>query len=143
VRRLLIGAGAVLVGWGFYGLSTAARHPRPVPWLTFFVGANVLTDLIVAPVVVLAGVVVARLGGARWRPYVVSGLVISGVVLLVGLPLARGYGRRGDNPSILPLDYTRGLAITLAGVWTGVGLVSLVGAARRRRAPGQRTVSGA
>ena len=135
MRRLLIGLGAVLVGWGFYGLYTAPRHPQPVPWLTFFVGAGVLTDLIVTPVVVLVGVVVARLAGARWRPYVASGLVTSGVILLVGLPLARGYGRRSDNPSILPLDYTRGLLVTLALVWAGVavaGAMSLTGAARRR-----------
>lgn len=138
MRRLLFVPGAVLIAWGGYGLFTTDRHPRPLRWLTFFVGANVLTDLVVAPVVIVLGLLVARLVGARLRPYVISGLVISGVVLLVGLPLARGYGLRGDNPSILPLDYTRGLVITLAAVWAGVTVVAVVREGRRRldRRPG-------
>jgi len=132
VRRLLFLPGVALIVWGFAGLFTTARHPRPLPWLTFFLGANVLTDAVVAPVVVVAGVVVARLVGARWRGYVTGGLIISGVVLLVGLPMARGYGLRSDNPSILPLDYTRGLALTLALVWVGVALVAVVSSVRER-----------
>jgi hypothetical protein len=135
VKRLLYAAGTAFIAWGFYGLFTAARHPHPKPWLTFFIGANVLTDLVVAPVTILIGLLVARFVGARLRPYVISGLVVSGVVLLVGFPLARGYGRRSDNPSILPLDYTRGLVITLALVWAGVAAVALV-RERLRRVPG-------
>lgn len=135
MRRLLYVVGAVFIGWGFYGLFTTALHPRPVPWLTFFLGANVLTDLVVAPVVIVVGLLLARVVRPRIRPYVVSGLVISGVVLLVGVPLVRGYGRRSDNPSILPLDYTRGLLITLAAVWAAVTLLAIV---RERRRPQPR-----
>jgi len=126
VRRLLYGAGAVLIVWGGYGLFTATRHPRPVPWLTFFVGAVALTDFLIAPTVIVIGVLVARLVGFRLRPYVISGLVISGVVLLVAIPLLSGKGLRSDNPSVQPLDYTRGLVITLAAVWAGVALVAVV-----------------
>jgi len=131
VRRLLYGAGAVLIVWGLYGLFTATRHPRPVPWLKFFVGAVAVHDLVVAPAAIVIGVLLARLVTARFRPYVISGLFISGVVLLVGLPLVMGKGLRSDNPSIQPLDYTRGLIITLAVVWAGVALVAVV---RERRA---------
>ena len=131
MRRLLYGAGAVLIVWGLYGLFTATRHPRPVPWLKFFVGAVAVHDLVVAPAVIVIGVLLARLVTARFRPYVISGLFISGVVLLVGLPLVMGKGLRSDNPSIQPLDYTRGLIITLAVVWAGVALVAVV---RERRA---------
>jgi len=126
VRRLLFLPGVVLIGWGFYGLFTAARHPQPVPWLTFFLGANVLTDAVVAPVVIVVGIVLARAVRAQWRPYVAAGLIVSGVVLLIGVPLVRGYGLRTSNPSIQPLDYTRGLLLTLALVWVGVGVVAVV-----------------
>ena len=126
MKRLLYGAGAVLIVWGLYGLFTATRHPRPVPWLKFFLGANVLTDLVIVPAVMIVGVILARLVGARVRPYVISGLVISGVVLLVGLPLVLGKGLRSDNPSIQPLDYNSGLLITLAAVWAGVALIAVV-----------------
>lgn len=132
MRRLLYGAGAVLVVWGLYGLFTATRHPRPVPWLQFFVGAVAVHDLVVAPAVIVIGVLLARLVTARFRPYVISGLFISGVVLLVGLPLVMGKGLRSDNPSIQPLDYTRGLIITLAIVWAGVALAMLISVSRRK-----------
>lgn len=137
MRRLLFLPGVALIGWGFYGLFTTAHHPRPLAWLTFFLGANVLTDAVVAPVVIVTGLVVARAVPRRIRPYVVSGLIISGVVLLIGLPLARGYGLRGDNPSILPLDYTRGLAITLVSVWAGVALLAGLRLTRLSRVQGE------
>lgn len=132
MRRPLYVAGAVLIGWGGYGLMTAARHPKPVPWLTFFVGSALAHDLIVAPLVVVVGVLAVRLVGATVRPYLASGLVISGIVALLAFPLVRGYGRRGDNLSIQPLDYTRGLLITLTAVWLGIAAVGVAVLLRRR-----------
>lgn len=131
VRRLLYGAGAILVVWGLYGLFTAIRHPQPLPWLKYFVGVVAVHDLLLTPVVIILGVLLARLVTARLRGYVISGLFISAVLLLIGLPLVTGKGLRSDNPSIHPLDYTRGLIITLAVVWVGVALFAVV---RERRA---------
>jgi len=67
-----------------------------------------------------------RLVGQSLRPYLTSGLIISGVVSLVAFPLVAGYGRRSDNASIQPLDYSRGLLVTLAAVWSGVAVIALV-----------------
>ena len=131
MNRFLYGAGAILIVWGGYGLFTATRHPRLVPWLKYFVGAVAVHDLLIAPLVIVVGIVLARLVTARLRPYVISGLFVSGVVLLVGIPLVLGKGLRSDNPSIHPLDYTRGLVVTLAGVWIGVVVVALVRELRR------------
>ncbi|MGB9376002.1 MAG: hypothetical protein WCB04_00620, partial [Mycobacteriales bacterium] len=99
MRRLLYATGTILAAWGGFGLFTAARHPHPVPWLKFFVGANLLTDVVLAPAVIVIGLLVARVVPIRIRPYVISGMVISGVLLLVGIPLVLGKGRRADNPS--------------------------------------------
>ncbi len=126
MRRLLYVAGAVLVGWGGYGLMTAARHPRPLPWLSFFVGSALLNDLVLAPLVIGVGVLAVRLVGKSVRPYLTSGLIISAVVSLVAFPLVAGYGRRSDNPSIQPLDYSRGLLVTLAAVWSAVAMIAFV-----------------
>jgi hypothetical protein len=134
MRRLLYAAGAVLIAWGGYGLFTNTQHPQPVPWLQFFIGANLLTDVVIVPAVIVVGLAVARLGSARLRPYVSSALVLSGVVLLVALPLLLGKGLRSDNPSIQPLDYPRGLLVTLAAVWAGVALVAVI--RERMMAPG-------
>ncbi len=132
MRRLLFAGGTVMVVWGGYGLMTAARHPRPVPWLTFFVGSALGHDLLLAPVVVTIGAVAVRLVPPRIRPYVTSGLIVTGVVTLIAYPLLRGYGRRHDNPSIQPLDYTRGLLIVLAAAWLAVAVGAAVGLLRRR-----------
>ncbi len=138
MRRLLYLVGGVLIVWGGYGLFTAARHPHPVPWLKFFVGANLLTDGVIAPAVIVIGLLLARVIPVRVRPYIISGLVISGVLLLLGIPLVLGKGLRSDNPSIQPLDYTRGLIITLAAVWAGVAVVAVL----RERLRGSRGAAG-
>lgn len=126
MRRLLYVPGVVLIAWGAYGLMTAARHPRPLPWLSFFVGSALLNDLLLAPLVIGVGVLAVRLVGQSLRPYLTSGLIISAVISLVAFPLVAGYGRRSDNPSIQPLDYSRGLLATLAAVWFGVVVIALV-----------------
>ncbi len=130
MRRLLYVAGTLLVGWGVYGLMTAARHPRPLPWLSYFIGSALVHDLVLAPIVIGAGVIAVRVVGASLRPYVTSGLIISAAVTLVAFPLVRGYGRRGDNLSIQPLDYSRGLLVTLVAIWIGVTAVAFI---RRQR----------
>lgn len=139
MRRLLYLAGAVFVVWGAYGLATTMRHPRPLPWLAFFLGGVAGHDGLVAPLVIAIGVVVARFAPARLRPYVVSGLILTGVVGLLAFPFVQRYGARSDNPSILPLDYTRGLLVTLAAVWIGVLAVAVTRESLRRAATGSGT----
>lgn len=142
MKRLLYLAGAVLVVWGAYGLATTTRHPRPGPWLAFFLGGVAAHDGLVVPLVIAIGVVVARLAPVRLRPYAVSGLILTGVVGLLAFPFVRRYGARSDNASILPLDYTRGLLVTLAAVWIGVLAVAVTRESLRRGATGSGTAGG-
>ena len=54
----------------------------------------------------------------RWaRGPVTAAVAASGVVLVFSYPLLRHFGRRADNPSILPLDYPRNVAVVLAVIW--------------------------
>ncbi|MDQ6874124.1 MAG: hypothetical protein M3042_03540 [Actinomycetota bacterium] len=138
MRRLLYLAGAAFVVWGAYGLATTTRHPRPLPWLAFFLGGVAGHDGLVAPLVIAIGVLVARFAPDRWRPYLVSGLILTGVVGLLAFPFVRRYGARSDNPSILPLDYTRGLIVTLAAVWLGVVALAVTRESIRRAGTGRR-----
>ncbi len=136
MKRLLYVAGAALIGWGGYGLFTTTRHPLPLRWLKFFLGAQLGNDLLVIPVAIAVGAVVARVMAPRWRPYIVSGLIITGAIGIIAYPLIGGYGLRGDNPSIQPLDYPRGLLITLASVWAGIVVTAVVRERLRRGGAG-------
>jgi len=81
--------------------------------------------------VLAAGLVLAVPRPAR--PYVLTGAVISAMVTIVALPFILGRGRSADLPSALPLNYGRGLMVTLVAVWCGIAAAALVARAIRRR----------
>ncbi len=97
-------------------------------------------DLLLAPLAIAIGLVVAWAAPSAARPYVQAGLIISGVVVLVAAPFVLGFGRTPDEPSALPLNYARGLLVVLVVVWAVVGVVAL---ARAHRPSGSLTPEGA
>ncbi|CAN5505632.1 glycoside hydrolase family 15 protein [soil metagenome] len=119
---------AVAVGWvmmaiGIRGLFDNAADTLPGRWAVLFLGSALVHDLLFAPLVVLLGLLVARARPAWARPYLQGALICTGALLLFAFPFVRGYGRQSANPSILPLDYAKGLVIALAVVWaTAIGL---------------------
>lgn len=121
-------AGAV-VGWGviiagLIGLFVDSGRTRPPNAARFVLGAALVHDLLIAPAVVALGLLVNRVAPRRWRPVVQGALIVSGAVALFSVPLVGGYGRVSTNPSILPGNYTAGLATVLALVWaTAAALV--------------------
>ena len=120
---LVLGWGVMAYGvWGFLHDHRSTVPARTVWWIA---GTAVAHDAVVAPVVTLVGLGLAALL-PRWaRGPVAAAVAASGVVLVFSYPLLRHFGRRADNPSILPLDYPRHVAVVLAVVWAvaGVGLV--------------------
>jgi hypothetical protein len=130
--------GGTVMLYGAFGLVEDAglAHAREVAW--WLIGLNLAHDLVVAPLVCVAGVVVARALRPPWRAPVQSGLLTSAVVLAVGWMNLRGYGRSRTNPTKLPLDYGTGVVTALAIVWAATALwllVALFAARRRRTAP--------
>jgi hypothetical protein len=113
-----VALGGVIMAFGLWGLLSAAPRTRPSEALRFVVGAAVVHDLVLAPVVIAIGLVLARVVPARARGPVQGALVVSGAVALFAVPFVRGYGRVSTNPSILPRDYGEGLFVVLAAVWT-------------------------
>jgi hypothetical protein len=134
MSRLLLVAGALIIGYGIAGVFIDGARTRPAEWIKWFLGSLVAHDLVLAPLVFAAGVVVARAVPESWRAPVQAGLIISGIVTLSVYPFVRGYGRNPDNPSVLPNDYAEGLAIVLASLWIVILVVSLL----RRRWPSRR-----
>ncbi len=116
--------------WGFLANAHATNPHRTVWWI---LGSAVAHDALVAPVATLVGLAIAACL-PRWaRGPVAAAVAASGIVLAFSYPLLRHFGRRADNPSILPLDYPRNVAVVLAGIWlvaAGV-LVRRLSAGRR------------
>lgn len=131
-RYLLYAVGAVLIATGLRGiLHNTHGWENPPYWAGLLVAGAVGHDLLLAPLVFAAAVLLMRAVPHRSRPLVATGLVVSGVLAVVALPGIRGSGRLPDNPTILPLDYGRGLLVSLAVTWSVVGLVALWRAIRR------------
>lgn len=130
--RVALGlAGLALAGYGIVG---AVTDPGEHLWshALFLVGVLVAHDLVVLPVAIGVGWLLARYVPAWARATVQGGLFASAVITVVAFPFVLGAGRTPDNPSRLPLNYGRGLLIVLAAIWlTVAGLLLL---ARRRRA---------
>lgn len=120
-------AGWAIMAIGIVGLLSESAKTKPANAARWVVGAALAHDLLVAPVVILAGVVVARVVPAAVKGIVQSALIVSAMVALFSYPFVRGYGRQAANPSILPRNYATGLAIVLAAIW----VVAAVAIARR------------
>ncbi len=132
-RFVLYAVGAATMLVGLRGLLTHASSTSPPHWLLIFAGGAVLHDGLWAPVVAVALLVGSRLVPTAYRAVVQGGVVVSGLLVLAVLPELLGYGRKADNPSVLPQAYGRHLLLTLGGVWLGVLL--LVGWRRLHRPP--------
>ena len=117
--------------WGLFAESAATDPPAFARW---FIGGVVVHDLVLAPLVCGAGILLGRALGPPWRAPVRTGLFASAVVLAVGWAPLWGTGRDRvpDNPSVQPLAYGTAVATVLGLVWLGVALWLIVVAVRHR-----------
>ena len=110
-------AGWAVIGFALRGILQHSLDTRPGELARFVVGGALLHDLVVAPVVILVGVAVARAVPARARATVQAALVVSAVVGLFSYPLVRDFGLAANNPTSLPHNYARNLLVVLGVVW--------------------------
>jgi hypothetical protein len=118
--------GWVAIGWGVVGIFRHSLDTRPANLAKFVVGGALLHDLLVAPLVILVGVLMARAVPARARGPVQAALVVSGVLALFSWPLVRAYGLAAHNPTSLPHNYTLNLLIVLGIVWATAGAATFL-----------------
>ncbi|MFC8507299.1 hypothetical protein ACFU3J_08050 [Streptomyces sp. NPDC057411] len=130
LRHALGALGVALVGLGAW---LVAAEPDPLGVLAWLVGALVLHDGILAPLVLAVGLLLV---GRRRRGLLRGALLVAGSVVLVTLPLLVRPGAP-PNPSALPLPYGRNLLIVLAAVAVVTG-VSIAVARGRERGRGHR-----
>jgi hypothetical protein len=123
VLRYALGA-AGLAGVGF-GASLLLSDPLVRNWqgvARWLAAAVVIHDGLLAPAVLVLGALL----GAGWRRRLRWTFVVAGSVTVVALPVLLRPGATA-NPSVLPLDYPRGWAISVGAV---VATAVVWGAAR-------------
>jgi len=125
---------AVILGVGLRGVLAHGIDTRPANLARFVVGGALLHDLLIAPVVVVLGVLVVRAVPGRVRAPVQAALAVSAIVALFSYPLVRAYGLATHNPTSEPHNYALNLAIILAFVW----IIAIAVILRRARDARQR-----
>lgn len=107
---------AIAAGWAVMVVAVvgAAGDPRldgAGSWGAWLIGSAVVHDAVVLPLVLAVGWVLWRACPTDWLVPVRTALVLGGTLTLATWPIARRWGARSDNPSILPLPVARNLAI--------------------------------
>ncbi len=110
-------AGWVVIGVGLRGIFAHSIDTRPSNLAKFVVAGALLHDLLIAPVVIVLGVALARAVPGRARATVQGALVVTAVVALFSYPLVRAYGLATNNPTSEPHNYALNLMIVLGVVW--------------------------
>lgn len=133
VRALLAGVGVATAAYGAWLLLTRQSGEQLVSAGQWLVAGVLLHDAVLAPLVLLIGVVASRfLPRAARGPAVVVGVVLGSLTLLA-VPVLGGFGRRPDNPTLLGRDYTAGWLAVAALVLVGVALGAWVASVLRTR----------
>lgn len=114
--------GLSVMAFGVLGLFHDSGRTNPSQWVRWFVGAALVHDFLVAPVVFAFAALTRKALPERFRGPVNGALITSAVLAAMTFPFLRGYGENPINDSILPNNYALNLGIVLAGVWVVAGL---------------------
>lgn len=127
-------AGVAIMAYGIDGYFD--RYPdfmRRFSLGQWIVGVNVVHDLVLAPIVLVVGLGVARLVPTLVRQPVRVGLIASGVVLLVAWRPLQHSAATKHNATVQPLDYGTATLTVLACVWLLVAAWFVIGTAWSRQ----------
>ena len=129
----------IVLGWAVMAVAVAGaigdeRLRGLGSWATWIVGAALVHDLVVLPVVLAVGWLLTRWVPTPWRVPMRTALVVSAVLTATVWPIARRWGARADNPSIVPLPVARNLSwIVVALFVTAIGVGAMSAARARAR----------
>src|SRR4051794_12867955 len=112
-------AGAVIVAFGIRGLLHDSALTKPNDLGRWLLGAGVIHDALIAPVLVVAGFLTRRLPASARVP-VRLGLAATALLVVVTWPLVHAYGVRAANPTVLPHDYGSNVSIAIGAIWITV-----------------------
>lgn len=142
VQVLLILLGVGLLGIGGLVLLADVSPRRYIGILTWFAGALILHDGIIAPITFGTGLIMKKIGRPipRARLVVILGIlqgaiVVGAIVFMIVFPQIVKQGIGTPNPTVLPLDYTTNLLAFYAVlvVITGAAIALYASASARRQ----------
>lgn len=127
-RVFAVGGGVVLAGYGVVRL-VADVPATSLVWLAcWLVGALVISDLVVSPLVVAIGAALRRRLPDRGRRWVQGFLIMAAMLVLVSAPMIHLQGTSPPEKALLQQDFRVNLAVLVALA----GLISLTGYAAER-----------
>ena len=129
---VVIIAGWSLIGWVVAGVLRDADATHPGSWATWVIGAALIHDLVVLPLVLLVGLGLSTLLRPPWRGPLRAALTVVALIAVATWPTVARFGARADNSSILPLAAGRNLVVLGAVVLAVAAVVGLVRAVRDR-----------
>lgn len=129
---------AIALGWALVigavvGALGDGRLRGVGSWVRWLLGAALVHDLVVLPAVVAVGWALSRFVPPAWRTPVRIAATVGAIVTATVWPIARRWGARDDNPSILPLPVGRNLLVLL--IVLAVAAVAAGAVAHRRLGP--------
>jgi hypothetical protein len=133
---LVIAGGWIVIGVVVAGVLREADATHPRSWATWVIGAALVHDLVVLPLVLLVGLGLGQLLRPAWRGPARAALVIGAVLALATWPTIRRFGARADNPTVLPLPAGR----NLVAIVVVLALVAIVAGIVRTRRLGNPSV---
>ena len=128
-RVAAIGSGVVLAAYGAVRLLTDVPGSSLLRLAVWLVGAVVISDLVVSPLVVAIGAALRRWLPDRGRRYVQAFLIMAAMVTVVATPMIYLQGSAAPEKALLNQDFGVNLMILLGLA----ALISLLGYVRERR----------
>jgi hypothetical protein len=140
--RVLIGAAGVLLGlFGVFRLLTQIPSDDLLVLFVWLLGALVIHDGLLSPLVVGVGALVTRFVPPRARGVLQGALVVAAAVTVIALPLIHREGSQPPVKAILRQDYAANLGVLIGLIAAGAVLLYAVRVLRDRQRDPQRASS--
>ncbi|MFC8596759.1 hypothetical protein [Isoptericola sp. NPDC057191] len=137
-RRVLVAAGAALLGFGLWTAWSTVPQGQWLSALTWLAGGVVVHDAVLAPMAVAVGALVLPRVPAVWRGPLRGGLLAAGALAVLSVALLAGAADR-RNWSVVPHEPWPAVATVVLVVGAGVVAGAFLSAGRD---PGARTSGG-
>ena len=133
--RLAIGSlGVLMIGYGAFRILQFPKLSTPKSLAEWLIGAAVLHDGVLAPVVTVLGVLAARFIPGRARAYLQGFFIAAATVSITAWVLIHRENTGSPGNTLLIQDYTRNLLIVIGVLALGALLLYLLRVVRDRRA---------
>ena len=133
--RLMLGAAGILLGlFGVFRLVTEIPLGDLVVLVVWLIGALIIHDGVVSPLVVGVGWVLARFVPPRARRYLQAALIAAAIVTVIAIPMIYREGSQPKSKAILQQNYGGNLTLLL-GIIAAVTLLAYAVHVARTRGP--------